>query len=123
MEQIIETDAVILLIAIKYHSLFLFSETNQTTDADRSVQQAEEIAGLGGDTEDWQALSAKEEEDVEAMMAQCEFAISNAEAFADQLSKDLSVLDGVSAYTVTSHGIVIKLFSNISSFSCFCWFH
>ena len=72
------------------------SDSSQTTDADRSVQQAEEIAGLGADTEDWQALSPKEEDDVEALMAQCEFAISNAEAFSDQLSKDLSVLDGVS---------------------------
>lgn len=31
------------------------------------------------------------------MMEMCEFAISNAEAFAEQLSRELQVLDGVSA--------------------------
>jgi hypothetical protein len=40
-------------------------------------------------------LSTKEEADLESLMSQCEFAISNAEAFSEQLSKDLSSLDGV----------------------------
>ena len=44
---------------------------------------------------DWQALTPKEETDLDTMMEQCENAISNAEDFAEQLSRDLSVLDGV----------------------------
>ena len=40
-------------------------------------------------------MSEKEQSDLEFLMGQCEFAISNAEAFIQQLSKDLSVLDGV----------------------------
>jgi len=47
---------------------------------------------------DWHALSQKEETDLDTIMSQCEFAISNAEKFADQLSRDLSVLDGVREY-------------------------
>ena len=46
---------------------------------------------------DWHALSSKEESDLETIMSQCEFAISNAEKFTDELSRDLSVLDGVRA--------------------------
>ena len=44
---------------------------------------------------DWHALSEREEADIEMLMSECDYAISNAEAFSDQLSKDLSVLDGV----------------------------
>ena len=40
-------------------------------------------------------LAAREEADLERMMAECEFAIGNAEAFVEQLANDLSVLDGV----------------------------
>jgi len=58
------------------------------------VQHTEDIGGNVPES-DWQALSQKEESDLEMMMSQCEFAISNAEGFAEQLSKDLSVLDGV----------------------------
>lgn len=46
--------------------------------------------------EDYQALSKREEEDLETLMSDCDAAISNAEVFAEQLSKQLSVLDGVS---------------------------
>lgn len=47
-------------------------------------------------TDDYQELSAREENDLEYMMAQTNNAIGNIEAFTEQLSKDLSVLDGVS---------------------------
>lgn len=63
-------------------------------EAELEVRQTEDI-GLVQDS-DWHALSQKEEYDIEMMMSQCEFAISNAEAFAEELAKDLSVLDGVS---------------------------
>ena len=50
------------------------------------------------DDGDYRALSEREQEDLERLMEQCDSAVSNAEAFADQLSKDLSVLDGVNFY-------------------------
>jgi hypothetical protein len=41
------------------------------------------------------ALTDREEQDLEKLMSQCEFGISNAEAFMENLAKDLSILDGV----------------------------
>lgn len=52
----------------------------------------------GGDEEavdEYQELNAREEQDIEIMMEGCECAISNAEAFAEKLSRELQVLDGV----------------------------
>ncbi|KAK2160904.1 hypothetical protein LSH36_125g04004 [Paralvinella palmiformis] len=68
------------------------TDSNESTETDKSVQQVEDIA-LSQDS-DWHALTPREEKDLETLMAQCDFAISNAELFAEQLSKDLSVLDG-----------------------------
>ena len=45
--------------------------------------------------EDYQELTQQEENDLEHMISQTEDAISNIEAFTEQLSKDLSSLDGV----------------------------
>ena len=58
-------------------------------------QAGQEKAVLGVVDSDWHALSEREEADIEMLMSECDYAISNAEAFSDQLSKDLSVLDGV----------------------------
>ena len=63
-------------------------------ESEQAVQQSEEMGALSADS-DWHALSQKEEVDLDTIMSQCDFAISNAEKFADQLSRDLSVLDGV----------------------------
>jgi exocyst complex component 1 len=60
-----------------------------------SQQGADDMGSMVTDS-DWHALSPKEETDLDTIMSQCDFAISNAELFADQLSRDLSVLDGVS---------------------------
>ena len=49
--------------------------------------------GIGDD--DYQALSEREERDLERLLAQSENALSNAEKFMEQLTKDLSLLDGV----------------------------
>ncbi|ESO07376.1 hypothetical protein HELRODRAFT_76461 [Helobdella robusta] len=59
----------------------------------------------GGGPEDdessnWKALSKKEQSDLELLMSQCDFAISNAELFAGQLTKDLSVLDGANIHSI-----------------------
>lgn len=71
------------------------ADSPQVVDPDHSVQP-DDIGGLGADTENWQALTQKEEEDVETLMTKCEFAISNAEAFTEELTNQLSMLDGVS---------------------------
>lgn len=43
---------------------------------------------------DFQAITDKEEKDLEKIMSGCEFAISNAEAFMEIIIRDLSLLDG-----------------------------
>lgn len=67
-----------------------------------SVPSGESQSVAGGDEDaldDYQELSTREEQDIESMMDMCEFAISNAEAFAEKLSSELQVLDGVSGAT------------------------
>lgn len=67
-----------------------------------SVPSGESQSVAGGDEDaldDYQELSTREEQDIESMMEMCEYAISNAEAFAEQLSRELQVLDGVSETT------------------------
>uniref|UniRef100_A0A8D0BYA8 Exocyst complex component 1 n=1 Tax=Salvator merianae TaxID=96440 RepID=A0A8D0BYA8_SALMN len=50
--------------------------------------------------DEYQELSAREEQDIEIMMEGCEYAISNAEAFADKLSRELQVLDGANIQSI-----------------------
>lgn len=52
------------------------------------------------EAEDYQALSEKEETDLEKLMSQCEVAISDADDFVEQLSRDLSILDGANVHTI-----------------------
>uniref|UniRef100_A0A4W3IX70 Exocyst complex component 1 n=1 Tax=Callorhinchus milii TaxID=7868 RepID=A0A4W3IX70_CALMI len=64
---------------------------------EESVPSGENQSVAGGDEEsldEYQELNAKEEQDIEIMMDGCEYAISNAEAFAEKLSSELQVLDG-----------------------------
>ncbi|XP_012496549.1 PREDICTED: exocyst complex component 1-like [Propithecus coquereli] len=63
-----------------------------------SVPSGENQSVAGGDEEavdEYQELNAREEQDIEIMMEGCEYAISNAEAFAEKLSRELQVLDGI----------------------------
>lgn len=46
--------------------------------------------------EEYQAITEIEEKDLESLVSSCQTAISNAEAFMENLAKDLSLLDGVS---------------------------
>lgn len=65
---------------------------------EESVPSGENQSVTGGDEEavdEYQELNAREEQDIEIMMEGCEYAISNAEAFAEKLSRELQVLDGV----------------------------
>lgn len=45
-------------------------------------------------------MNAREEQDIEIMMDGCEYAISNAEAFAEKLSSELQVLDGANIQSI-----------------------
>uniref|UniRef100_A0A8D0BQ97 Exocyst complex component 1 n=1 Tax=Salvator merianae TaxID=96440 RepID=A0A8D0BQ97_SALMN len=66
-----------------------------------SSQLLEENVPLGPEVVDeYQELSAREEQDIEIMMEGCEYAISNAEAFADKLSRELQVLDGANIQSI-----------------------
>ncbi|XP_051928733.1 exocyst complex component 1 isoform X1 [Hippocampus zosterae] len=71
--------------------------------AEESVPSGESQSVAGGDEDtldDYQELSAREEQDIEGMMEVCEYAISNAEAFAEQLSRELQVLDGANIQSI-----------------------
>nr|XP_020459217.1 exocyst complex component 1 isoform X4 [Monopterus albus] len=70
---------------------------------EESVPSGESQSVAGGDDDaldDYQELSTREEQDIESMMEMCEYAISNAEAFAEQLSKELQVLDGANIQSI-----------------------
>ncbi|XP_062419330.1 exocyst complex component 1 isoform X2 [Pungitius pungitius] len=70
---------------------------------EESVPSGESQSVAGGDEDaldDYQELSAREEQDIEGMMEMCEYAVSNAEAFAEQLSRELQVLDGANIQSI-----------------------
>ena len=58
-------------------------------------EKAKSVDELSMSDQDYQELTPKEESDLELLMSECNVAISNAETFTEQLSKQLSVLDGV----------------------------
>nr|XP_046156497.1 exocyst complex component 1-like isoform X3 [Oncorhynchus gorbuscha] len=71
--------------------------------AEESVPSGESQSVAGGDEDaldDYQELNAREEQDIEGMMEVCEYAISNAETFAEKLSKELQVLDGANIHSI-----------------------
>uniref|UniRef100_A0A672RNX6 Exocyst complex component 1 n=1 Tax=Sinocyclocheilus grahami TaxID=75366 RepID=A0A672RNX6_SINGR len=70
---------------------------------EESVPSGESQSVAGGDEDaldDYQELNAREEQDIESMMEVCEYAISNAEAFAEKLSRELQVLDGANIQSI-----------------------
>ncbi|KAH0520206.1 Exocyst complex component 1 [Microtus ochrogaster] len=70
---------------------------------EESVPSGENQSVTGGDEEavdEYQELNAREEQDIEIMMEGCECAISNAEAFAEKLSRELQVLDGANIQSI-----------------------
>ncbi|XP_040926144.1 exocyst complex component 1 isoform X6 [Betta splendens] len=70
---------------------------------EESVPSGEIQSVAGGDEDaldEYQELSTREEQDIESMMGMCEDAISNAEAFAEALSKELQVLDGANIQSI-----------------------
>ncbi|CAI5640152.1 unnamed protein product [Oreochromis niloticus] len=70
---------------------------------EESVPSGESQSVAGGDEDaldEYQELSTREEQDIESMMVTCEYAISNAEAFAEKLFKELQVLDGANIQSI-----------------------
>uniref|UniRef100_A0A674PFK5 Exocyst complex component 1 n=1 Tax=Takifugu rubripes TaxID=31033 RepID=A0A674PFK5_TAKRU len=70
---------------------------------EESVPSGESQSVAGGDEDaldEYQELSTREEQDIESMMETCEYAISNAEAFTEQLSRELQVLDGANIQSI-----------------------
>ncbi|XP_033614733.1 exocyst complex component 1 isoform X8 [Fukomys damarensis] len=79
----------------------LLEELPKVTE--ESVPSGENQSVTGGDEEavdEYQELNAREEQDIEIMMEGCEYAISNAEAFAEKLSRELQVLDGANIQSI-----------------------
>ncbi|CAL8306958.1 unnamed protein product [Lota lota] len=63
--------------------------------------EAQSVAGGDEDAlDDYQELNTREEQDIEGMMEVCEYAISNAEGFAEKLSRELQVLDGANIQSI-----------------------
>lgn len=78
--------------------------------------ESQSVAGGDEDAlDEYQELSTREEQDIESMMETCEYAISNAEAFTEQLSRELQVLDGVSRTPVLQNTRVFSYFSSFNS--------
>ncbi|XP_023614046.1 exocyst complex component 1 isoform X8 [Myotis lucifugus] len=79
----------------------LLEELPKVTE--ESVPSGENQSVTGGDEEavdEYQELNAREEQDIEIIMEGCEYAISNAEAFAERLSRELQVLDGANIQSI-----------------------
>ncbi|XP_069833741.1 exocyst complex component 1 isoform X3 [Dendropsophus ebraccatus] len=70
--------------------------------SEESVPSGENQSVAGGEEEaaEYQELNAREKQDIEFMMEGCEYAISNAEAFAEKLSRELQVLDGANIQSI-----------------------
>lgn len=74
--------------------------TDLTESRDANTSALDTMDAVLEEEGDYQALSEREQLDLERLMEQCDSAVSNAEAFAEQLSRDLSVLDGANIHTM-----------------------
>ncbi|ESO90675.1 hypothetical protein LOTGIDRAFT_233685 [Lottia gigantea] len=75
----------------------LMQDVNQPLDQNTGTTDGDDISI---EDEDYQALSSKEESDLERLMSSCQAGIANAEVFAEKLSKELSVLDGANIHSI-----------------------
>ncbi|XP_042208281.1 exocyst complex component 1-like [Homarus americanus] len=73
---------------------------NLAESGDVTTSALDNVDAALEDDGDYRALSEKEQMDLERLMEQCDSAVSNAEAFAEQLSRDLSVLDGANIHSM-----------------------
>lgn len=58
------------------------------------------ISNFALEEESYQALTSREEADLERLMEQCEFTIHNAEAFTEQLSREVASMDSVNIQSI-----------------------
>lgn len=63
---------------------------------DETIESSDELDGY----EDFSALTEREETDLNKLISECNFAISNAELFMEQLTKNLQELDGANVQSV-----------------------
>lgn len=61
------------------------------------------------EADEFQPLTEREEIDLQKVISGCDFAISNAEVFMEQLGKDLSILDGVCSKYLKSIYIIMHI--------------
>uniref|UniRef100_A0A670YC95 Exocyst complex component 1 n=1 Tax=Pseudonaja textilis TaxID=8673 RepID=A0A670YC95_PSETE len=79
----------------------LLEELPKVTEESVPSGENQNVGGTDEEAVDeYQELNAREEQDIEIMMEGCEYAISNAEAFADKLSRELQVLDGANIQSI-----------------------
>ncbi|KAG1710455.1 Exocyst complex component 1 [Nymphon striatum] len=102
-----ERDAFISCLWKLCHRYLLRQKPNFTNVPENLLEGCESAAATSGvgengiaEVEDYEALSAREEEDLVKLMSQTQCSISNAEIFTEQLSRDLSVLDGTNVHTM-----------------------
>uniref|UniRef100_A0A0P4W1N6 Exocyst complex component Sec3 PIP2-binding N-terminal domain-containing protein n=1 Tax=Scylla olivacea TaxID=85551 RepID=A0A0P4W1N6_SCYOL len=74
--------------------------TDLTESGDANSSALDTMDAVLEEEGDYQALSEREQQDLERLMEQCDSAVSNAEAFAEQLSRDLSGLDDANIHTM-----------------------
>ncbi|XP_071451140.1 exocyst complex component 1 isoform X2 [Hetaerina americana] len=73
------------------------TQTSATVGGEGVVsEEADDVDDAG----DYRSLTEKEQADLEKMVSQYEFAISNADAFMEVLARDLSILDGENVHSV-----------------------
>ncbi|XP_029188068.2 exocyst complex component 1-like isoform X2 [Acropora millepora] len=80
-------------------TLLHVSGINDGIHSNESIR-AQQHSDEGSEAEDYQELTQREENDLEYMISQTENAISHIETFTEQLSKDLSVLDGANIHSI-----------------------
>ncbi|XP_015771492.1 PREDICTED: exocyst complex component 1-like [Acropora digitifera] len=80
-------------------TLLHVSGINDGIHSNESIR-AQQHSDEGSEAEDYQELTQREENDLEHMISQTENAISHIETFTEQLSKDLSVLDGANIHSI-----------------------
>lgn len=78
----------------------ILEEVVQTNDSAQPIDSKLESGVPIIDAEDYQALTSREEADLERLMSQSEFAICNAEAFTEQLARELAELDSINIHTI-----------------------
>lgn len=71
------------------------------------------VAGVEEEAAEYQELNTREKQDIEFMMEGCEYAISNAEAFAEKLSRELQVLDGANIQSIMASEKQVNILMNL----------